>query len=192
MSELIKAPPTEFELFPWLDHIVDGDQTYTIQEVSGKPGHYRLVPDPTTVIQQGTPLSQSKLGMMNDGIAFSHFVVGSMLGEAFRQLGALRGQRQTDFEKRFIQGSATITGSPGAYFSTAYPFVLVPLPIGSQHTQTNAPNYDVTICVTSADDLNAVGQLEVYDKASNGFKVRYTGSAKTVSFTWTIINTEII
>ena len=182
----------EFELFPWLDHIVDGDQTYTLAEVPGKPGHYRLVPDEIQVIQQGTPLSQSKLGMMNDGIAFSHFVIGSMLGEAFRQLGALRGQRQVDFEKRFLQGSATITGNPGPYFSTEYPFVLVPVPTGSQYAQTNAPNYNVSLCVTSADDLNAVGQLEVYDKASNGFKVRYTGSAKTVSFTWTIINTAII
>lgn len=188
----MSTQPVDFELFPWLDHIVDGDQTYTIQEVPGSPGHYHLVPDAIKVIQQGTPLSQSKLGMMNDGIAFSHFVIGSMLGEAFRQLEALHGQRITDFEKRFIQGAATITGNPGKYFTDAYPYVLVPLPNGSQHTQTNAPNYDVSLCVTSADDLNAVGNLEVYDKASNGFKVRYTGSAKTVSFTWTIINTEII
>lgn len=35
------------------------------------------------------------------------------------------------------------------------------------------------------------GNLEVYDKASNGFKVRNLGSAKSVSFTWTIINTNI-
>lgn len=42
----------------------------------------------------------------------------------------------------------------------------------------------------AADDIGKVN-LEVYDKASNGFKVRNLGSAKSVSFTWTIINTNI-
>lgn len=51
-------------------------------------------------------------------------------------------------------------------------------------------HYDVTLCVTAADDIGKVN-LEVYDKASNGFKVRNLGSAKSVSFTWTIINTNI-
>lgn len=70
------------------------------------------------------------------------------------------------------------------------PFVLVPIPAGTEHTQTNTPHYDVTLCVTAADDIGKVN-LEVYDKASNGFKVRNLGSAKSVSFTWTIINTNI-
>lgn len=188
----MNAEPKEFELFEWLDHITDGDQTYTLQEVPENKGHYRLVPDELEVIQQGTPLSQSKLGGMNDGIAFAHFTLGSMLGEVLRQIGVIHGERRVDFEKRFVQGAATITGTPGGYFTAAYPFVLVPLPAGSQYAQTNSPNYDVSLCITNADDINAVGNLEVYDKASNGFKVRYTGSAKQVTFTWTIINTTII
>ena len=183
---------TEFELFKWLDHVIDGTQTYSLQEVPGSPGHYKLVADPVTVIQQGTPLSQSKLGAMNDGIAFSHFVEGSMIGELIQKLGVMRNDRIVDFQKRFVQGSAVITGTPGNYLSTEYPFVLVSLPTGSQYAQTNTPNYDVNLSVISADDMNAIGNLEVYDKASNGFKVRYTGSAKTVSFNWTIINTKII
>ena len=40
-------------------------------------------------------------------------------------------------------------------------------------------------------DCEGMTNLEVYDKASNGFKVRNLGSAKSVSFTWTIINTNI-
>lgn len=183
---------TEFELFQWLDHVISGTQTYTLQEVAGSPGHFKLVADPVTVVQQGTPLSQSKLGMMNDGIAFSHFVEGSMIGELMQKLGVMRNDRIVDFQKRLVQGSAVITGTPGNYLSTEYPFVLVSLPTGSQYAQTNTPNYDVNLSVISADDMNAIGNLEVYDKASNGFKVRYTGSAKTVSFNWTIINTKII
>lgn len=150
----------------------------------------KLVPDNVEVIQKGTPLSQSRLNRMTDGISFSHNVIGAIAAEALRQAGLAHKNRQVDFEKRFLQGEATITGTPGGYFSTTYPFVLVPIPAGTEHTQTNTPHYDVTLCVTAADDIGKVN-LEVYDKASNGFKVRNLGSAKSVSFTWTIINTNI-
>lgn len=182
----------DFDLFQWLDHIISGEQTYTLQEIAGSPGHYRLVPDAVTVVQQGTPLAQSKLQAMNDGIAFSHFTIGAMLGEALNQLGTNRQERIKDFRQRFLQGSATITGSVSGNLTLAYPFALVSLPTGSEYAQTNTPNYDVILSVTSADDLTAVGNLEVYDKASNGFKVRYSGSAKTVNFNWLIVNTKII
>lgn len=190
MSENVFKEKTEWELFDWIDRIINGEQTYTVQEIPGNSGHYRLVPDPVEVIAEGTPLSQTNLNRMNDGIDFSHSVIGAIAAEALRQAGLAHHNRQVDFEKRFLQGEATITGTPGEYFSTSYPFVLVPIPSGTEHTQTNTPHYDVTLCVTAADDIGKVN-LEVYDKASNGFKVRNLGSAKSVSFTWTIINTAI-
>lgn len=190
MSENVFKEKTEWELFDWIDRIINGEQTYTLQEIPGNSGHFRLVPDPVEVIAEGTPLSQTNLNRMNDGIDFSHSVIGAIAAEALRQAGLAHHNRQVDFEKRFLQGEATITGAPGEYFSTSYPFVLVPIPSGTEHTQTNTPHYDVTLCVTAADDIGKVN-LEVYDKASNGFKVRNLGSAKSVSFTWTIINTTI-
>lgn len=190
MSENVFKEKTEWELFDWIDRIINGEQTYTLQEIPGNSGHFRLVPDPVEVITEGTPLSQTNLNRMNDGIDFSHNVIGAIAAEALRQAGLAHHNRQVDFEKRFLQGEATITGTPGEYFSTSYPFVLVPIPNGTEHTQTNTPHYDVTLCVTAADDIGKVN-LEVYDKASNGFKVRNLGSAKSVSFTWTIINTAI-
>lgn len=190
MSENVFKEKTEWELFDWIDRIINGEQTYTLQEIPGNSGHFRLVPDPVEVITEGTPLSQTNLNRMNDGIDFSHNVIGAIAAEALRQAGLAHHNRQVDFEKRFLQGEATITGTPGEYFSTSYPFVLVPIPSGTEHTQTNTPHYDVTLCVTAADDIGKVN-LEVYDKASNGFKVRNLGSAKSVSFTWTIINTAI-
>lgn len=190
MSENVFKEKTEWELFDWIDRIINGEQTYTLQEIPGNSGHFRLVPDPVEVITEGTPLSQTNLNRMNDGIDFSHNVIGAIAAEALRQAGLAHHNRQVDFEKRFLQGEATITGTPGEYFSTSYPFVLAPIPNGTEHTQTNTPHYDVTLCVTAADDIGKVN-LEVYDKASNGFKVRNLGSAKSVSFTWTIINTAI-
>jgi hypothetical protein len=49
----------------------------------------------------------------------------------------------------------------------------------------------VLITPVSASDFGAIGQLIVYDKAQNGFKVKMTGSATSVTFFWTIINPAI-
>lgn len=190
MSEVLREVKT-WDPVEWLDRIINGEQTYTLQEVPDNEGHYRLIPDNVEVIQKGTPLSQNNLNMLSDGISYAHNVIGTIAAEALRQAGLANDRRKVDFEKRFLQGEATITGTPGAYFSTAYPFVLVPIPTGTEHAQTNTPHYDVTLCVTAADDIGKVN-LEVYDKASNGFKVRNLGSAASVSFTWTIINTKIM
>ena len=190
MIEEVTREVKEWDPVEWLDRIINGEQTYTLQEVPGNSGHYRLVPDPVEVVQNGTPLAQGNLNMMSDGISFGNHVIGAIAAEALRQAGLAHQNRKKDFEKRFLQGEATITGTPGSYFTDAYPFVLVPIPTGSEHVQTNTPHYDVTLCVTAADDIGKVN-LEVYDKASNGFKVRNLGSAKSVSFTWTIINTQI-
>lgn len=181
----------EWDPVEWLDRILNGEQTYTLQEVPGNSGHYKLVPDNVEVIQKGTPLSQSNLNRMSDGISFANHVIGAIAAEALRQAGLANHNRKVDFEKRFLQGEATITGTPGEYFTAESPYVLVPIPSGTEHVQTNTPHYDVTLCVTAADDIGKVN-LEVYDKASNGFKVRNLGSAKSVSFTWTIINTTIM
>ena len=180
-----------WDFFEWFDRIINGDQTYHLEEVATNPGHYRLVPDEVEVIEEGTPLAQGKLNMMNDGIDYAHKVIGTIAAEALRQAGLAVADRKVDFEKRFLQGEASITGTPGKYFTSTYPFVLVAIPEGTEHAQTNTPNYDVSLCVTSADDMGLVN-LEVYDKASNGFKVRNTGSAQSVTFTWTIINTKIM
>lgn len=180
-----------WEFFEFLDRIISGDQTYHLEEISTNPGHYKLVPDDVEVIQEGTPLAQGKLNMLTDGIDYAHKNIASIAVMALQKAGLAIADRTVDFEKRFLQGVASITGTPGKYLSSQYPYTLVAIPEGTQHAQTNTPNYDVSLCVTSADDVGLVN-LEVYDKASNGFKVRNTGSAQSVTFTWTIINTEIM
>lgn len=167
-----------------------GDPIYVEEKNTGIVGGYWVRNVSHTFLADDAIQLDFDLNRMTDGISFSHNVIGAIAAEALRQAGLAHKNRQVDFEKRFLQGEATITGTPGGYFSTTYPFVLVPIPAGTEHTQTNTPHYDVTLCVTAADDIGKVN-LEVYDKASNGFKVRNLGSAKSVSFTWTIINTNI-
>jgi hypothetical protein len=85
---------------------------------------------------------------------------------------------------RFQQGTATITGvSSNGYFRDNEPFIQVTL---TGYAQINAPNYAVVLDVISAN--GDYGQLIVYDKTQNGFKVKMTGSASSVTFIWTLLN----
>jgi len=85
---------------------------------------------------------------------------------------------------RFQQGVATITGGDSnGYFRDSEPFVQVTL---TGYAQINAPNYAVVIDVISSN--GDYGQLIVYDKTQNGFKVKMTGNASSVTFMWTLLN----
>ncbi|WP_425057607.1 hypothetical protein SCACP_21240 [Sporomusa carbonis] len=69
-------------------------------------------------------------------------------------------------------------------FYTTQPFALVNIP-GFWMPDAN---YDVQLTVEDASDMGRVGELIVYDKAYNGFKVRSTGAADAIRVRWTLIN----
>lgn len=68
------------------------------------------------------------------------------------------------------------------------PYVLVTIP---GFPMLDASDYDVNVTVESASDLMAVGEIIVYDKQANGFKLKITGSADNVQIRWTLINPDI-
>lgn len=45
--------------------------------------------------------------------------------------------------------------------------------------------YAVHVDLISADDLGRVGQVVAYDRAANGFKLRFTGATSNVQVRWT-------
>ena len=61
------------------------------------------------------------------------------------------------------------------------PYVYIALP----YTMPDA-NYAVDIEVTSATNIDAVGTLRVYNKATNGFRIEMSGSADNVNLCWTL------
>ncbi|OQP06856.1 hypothetical protein B1690_05970 [Geobacillus sp. 46C-IIa] len=89
---------------------------------------------------------------------------------------------------RFQQGIATITGvaTSNSFFRDADPFVQITL---AGYTQINAPNYAVVLDVISSN--GDYGNLIIYDKTQNGFKVKMTGSASSVTFIWTLLNPSV-
>jgi hypothetical protein len=140
------------------------------------------------VLVQGTPVNEVNLNNLESGMLLSHLDIGSLAGVLASLARHLSGEVEKYRRQRILQGEATITSTGGAYFRDADPFVTVSLPADAL-PQINSPSYAVLIEVTAASDWGAVGQLIVYDKAQNGFKVKMTGSAASVTFRWTIINT---
>lgn len=70
-----------------------------------------------------------------------------------------------------------------AWVSTFDPFATVAFP-----ATLPAADYGVALEVESATNIAAVGSLEAYDRATNGFKIRMTGSADNVRVRWTLLN----
>lgn len=141
------------------------------------------------VLVPGTPVSEVNLNRMESGILTSHYDVGLAAVAALQLAGALRQELEKLRQQHFLQGKATITAAASkGYFRDAEPFVEVS-PGG--FPQINAPAYDVLITPVSSSDLGRVGDLIVYDKTQNGFKVRMTGSASSVTFMWTLINPRV-
>ncbi|MEN1969035.1 signal transduction protein [Lentibacillus sp. N15] len=147
--------------------------------------------DSGDVLVEGTPVAETTLGNLETGVMLSHFDIGMLLAFA-NQLGTLN-QKELDKIKnqRILQGSGTITNtiSDNGYFRSSEPFKTISL---EGYSQVNAPNYDVILTPKPTDEsTGCVGKLIAYDKTRNGFKVKMTGSADSVSFLWTLINPNV-
>lgn len=142
------------------------------------------------VLVEGTPVNEVNLNRIEAALLLAHLDIGSLASCMAAVVRSLLTELDKYKRQRFVQGQATITSSGGTYFVSSEPFVSVSLPSNAL-PELNAPNYDVLITPVSASDWGKIGQLIVYDKAQNGFKVKMTGSATSVTFFWTIINPAI-
>lgn len=141
------------------------------------------------ILVPGTPVNETNLNRMEAGILVGHLDAGLSAITALQLAGGLYQENEKLKKQRILQGEATITAAASnGYFRDAEPFVLIS-PGG--FPQINTPAYEVLLTPLSSDDLGRVGQLIAYDKTQNGFKVRMTGSASTVTFMWTLLNPKV-
>lgn len=140
------------------------------------------------ILVYGTPVNEVNLNRMETGILTGHYDVGLAALMALQLINTTTLELTKIKNQRLLQGRDTIvnTQSDNGYFRSADPFVLVPL---KGFEQINAPNYDVVL--TAIDDNGSAGNLIAYDKTRNGFKVKFTGSAKSASFIWTLVNLNV-
>ena len=149
--------------------------------------------DLTDEVENAIGYVDAKISQMQsdvqDAVQYTSETVNQVRQEFNEQLDTTVSNKMTPFVKsRFQQGVATITSvNSNGYFRSDDPFVTVSI---DEFPQNNAPNYDVVLTPISGD-TGLIGNLEAYDKTQNGFKVRMTGSAKSVTFLWTILNPNV-
>lgn len=102
--------------------------------------------------------------------------------------------RAAELERERFNNQTLMQGQFGAYsdypasrngFFTDSPSIFF-VSFGG-YGQRNTTDYTVLLEVVSGD-VGFIGELTVYDKAQNGFKVRATGVVNNLAVNWTIIN----
>ena len=151
--------PTE-----WKNHVTTPSNCFNITK--NNDGTYQITPA-GTVMQQGTPHDQEHFNNLENGIWELSASYGLLLNYA-RQMG-------WDVER----GSIALTNT-----AKPYPWN------NSQKTvslQTQRPSRDYIVITAASNVKGNLGQIEVTDQLSNGFKVAYTGSATSATIDYIVI-----
>lgn len=147
----------------WEDRIVEFPRRFSAESLGN--GLYNCLPAPGEIIKKGTQQSKRNFGKMDFGVLENALMIGfaSMnLRLVQESLDDVRGQTMTATLNNTLKYPAT-----NAEKTITLPRVL------------NNTDYTVEAEITEAD--GPVEFVEVYGKALNAFKVRYSGSARTVS-----------
>lgn len=152
-----------YERTYWKDHVRTPDNTYNVK--SNGDGTSTITPA-GEVMQQGTPQDQTHFNNLEVGVSDAHAAIGLLINFA----------RQNAWVVERGQVDLTNTG--------IYPFNT------SAKTVALATVQDVTDYIVVAEAVTAagnVGEIVTTDKLANGFKLGYTGSAKTATIKYTVI-----
>lgn len=79
------------------------------------------------------------------------------------------------------------TVNNNTYFRNSDPYCLVAIP---GYPVMNS-DYGVYVAVDEATDMKGIGDVVVYDKQPNGFKIKITGDSDNVKLRWTLINPNL-
>lgn len=147
----------------WKDEVVEHPNRY--RETVNGDGSVEHIPDPGEKLQEGTPQSATNFNHMEKGIFEAH----EMCAENTRILRS-SGQKLDGIVGDIIQ--VTLTNSQEYPFNNSLKTVQLSVP-------RNNKDYTVAPEIVSRSG-GAVGDIIFSDKLLNGFKVEFTGSAKTV------------
>lgn len=117
------------------------------------------------VIQEGTPLDAEHFNHMEQGIHNNSLMLAVLLesvAENARQMASTIGE----------EISVDLTNSKDFYFNNSVKTVAL-------STMRSTTDYRVEVEVQG--NVTNVGDIVVYDKQMNGFKIAYTGSAVSVT-----------
>ncbi|MEG2298801.1 MAG: hypothetical protein RSB75_04310 [Anaerovoracaceae bacterium] len=152
-----------YELKKWQDHVTQFQDRF--REVENSDGTFTHEPVEGEVIQQGTPQSAKNFNRMEEGILAAN-ELGALM------LLALNHNRQAIKSLSGEIVTSTLTNSHQYPFNNSKKTL-------SLGTKRDNLNYTVHVEAASVNG-GAVGDIIISDKQLNGFKIEFTGSAKSV------------
>ena len=161
----------------WADHVTTPSNCYNITK--NNDGTYIIAPA-GTVMQQGTAQDQVHFNNMEVGIADSHIAL-NLLINALRQIQWESDEIKVDLDNHSWsaeRGTVTLTNTLNFPFNNSQNSVALITP---------KSNTDYIILTEVVSANGNVGEIEISDKLTNGFKIAYTGSASSVNIKYTVI-----
>lgn len=147
----------------WQDHVTEFEDRYT--ENVNDDGTITHIPVEGEILQQGTPQNAANFNHMEDGIFNAGELAALMAANAIHQQQSLKDQAG---ETMFV----TLTNTQEYPFNNSEK--TVSLTQGRNHT-----DYTVTAEIVEYSG-GFPGEIRISAKLLNGFKVAFTGSAKSV------------
>ena len=156
----------------WLDHVVEYPNRFTETSLGGNL--VNEIPAPGEIIQQGTPQSASNFNNLEEGVVEANEMsdyLAMQLAATRRGLEALKGEHGETTLKNTLAYPFNSTATSGTTVTLA--------------TKRDTTDYTVDVEVTK-EEGGCAGTVSVYDKLTNGFKLRFDGSAKSVGVRYTV------
>lgn len=148
----------------WQDHVTEFEDRYT--ESRNDDGTITHTPVEGEIIQQGTPQNATNFNHMEDGISNAGELAALMAAEHIHQQQSIKdlaGETMT----------VTLTNTQ------EYPFNNSVQTVSLAQTRNHL---DYTVAAEVAEYSGGFpGEIEISAKLLNGFKVAFTGSAKSVT-----------
>ena len=153
----------------WKDHVTQFSNRY--KEVNNADGTITHEAVEGEVIQEGTPQNAENFNDLEQRVFASGAVAGLALLKVKMAESRIKGLQGEIIE-------TTLTNTKEYPFNNSKKTVALKTPRG---------NLDYTVNVEAdADGAGGVGDIKITDKQLNGFKIEYTGAAKSVSVKCTV------
>ena len=159
----------------WQDHVTEFEDRYTEKE--NEDGTITHIPVEGEIIQQGTAQNAPHFNNMEVGIADANFAA-QVLTEGYLQLRRQVEHDSTEIFAEILGETHTVTLTN----SKAFPFnSTVSSPVTVALTQNRRNLYYSVEATAVKVSGGLLGEIHITDKALNGFKVSFDGSAKSVT-----------
>lgn len=175
-----------FKILEWLDHVTNPGNTYVI---TGNDDGSVTLTRAGEIIQQGTNLSAENFNRLEAGVLDNDLAAHIILlllrnvedrvtanADTASEISETVAANQADVLAEVTPEEQTITLTNTA----SYPFNDSVTSVSIAATR-KTKNYTVEAEVSDSD--GNVGEIEITDKALNGFKIAYTGSAAKTTIT---------